>query len=69
MSVVNDGPVCFSVKPNGYHVYLKMGDACNGSASIYLGKHIATNHFVAIRQVPLEDCSVTIDDLQVRTYR
>ena len=56
---------CFSVKPKGYEVYIQMGHACNGMASIYIGKHTPTDHFVAIRQVSLEDCDIKLSDLQV----
>lgn len=42
-----------------------MGNACNGMASIYIGKHTPTNHFVAIRQMSLEDCSLELDVLRV----
>lgn len=63
---VDSSKFCFSVKPYGYEVYIQMGHACNGMASIYVGKHTSTNHFVAIRQVSLEECSLELEDLQVR---
>ncbi|XP_067932419.1 STE20-related kinase adapter protein alpha-like isoform X2 [Watersipora subatra] len=55
---------CFSTTPSDYEVYIQMGHACNGMASIYIGKHTPSKHFVAIRQVPLDDCSMDLEDLQ-----
>ncbi|KAF6039118.1 STRADA [Bugula neritina] len=52
-----------SASPKEYEVYVQMGLACNGCAYIYVGKHIPSGSFVAIRKVNLENCPVKFDDL------
>lgn len=57
-----------SASPKEYEVYVQMGLACNGCAYIYVGKHIPSGSFVAIRKVNLENCPVKFDDLAVGLF-